>query len=358
MGGPGLEAFHATSRKLDFVRPMESLLDEFRRGNIADKDRVQEASAIRSHLGEHYEAWDRVFPRFPECPWRRRTITWENHRGRRDAYLERLIVTYVPQHEPGDRLIVNPATVAGMRGCPILFEEKGGGRTLRQQRGQRSTSRQQVHPPPFATRRMGHPLIINPATVAGMHARRLAHKLPAFEVLGTDIDPRWDRLYQVVLFWKHCQTRNYRFVKENIFDPNLERHPAAVVFFGACGSVTDGCMDYAIALNSPFLICRSCCHDNIGGNTQIVRRRGRPINDFFAWKNYWIAKHKRKGKGFYFSDRYRKDAYPRSEVARGIMDTIRSLSLSGYRVPRTTTSDSSAALHASMRETTTPFQKN
>ncbi|UCC31301.1 MAG: hypothetical protein JSU86_03310, partial [Phycisphaerales bacterium] len=250
MSGPSLEAFHATSRKLDFVGPMESLLDEFRRGNIADKDRVREESAIQSHLKEHCEAWDRVFPRFPECPWKRRTITWENHRGRRDAYLERLIVTHVPQHETGTRLIINPATVAGM------------------------------------------------------HPRRLAHELPAYEVLGTDIDPRWDRLYRVVLFWKYRQLKNYRFVRENIYDPNPERHPAAVVFFGACGSVTDGCMDYAIALNSPFLICRSCCHDNIGGNTQIVRRRGRPVNDFFAWKNYWFVKYKKKGKGFYFSDRY------------------------------------------------------
>ncbi len=262
-----LEAFHETSRKLDFMGPMESLLNEFRRGNIADKNRVQEASAIQSHLGEHYEAWDHVFPRFPECPWKRRTITWENHRGRRDAYLEHLIVTHVPQHEAGNRLIINPATVAGM------------------------------------------------------HARRLAHKLPAYEVLGTDIDPRWNRLYRLVLFWKYRQLRNYRFVRENIYDPDLERHPAAVVFFGACGSVTDGCMDYAIAVRSPFLICRSCCHDNIGGNTQIVRRRGRPINDFFAWKNYWFAKYKKKGKGFYFSDRYVKDAYPRSKAAREIMDS-------------------------------------
>jgi len=267
MSNADLEAFHETSRNLDFVGPMESLLDEFRRGNIADKDRVQEESAIQSHLGEHYEAWDHVFPRFPECPWKRRTITWENHRGQRDAYLEHLIVTHVPQHEAGTRLIVNPATVAGM------------------------------------------------------HARRLAHKLPAYEVLGTDIDPRWNRLYRLVLFWKYRQLRNYRFVRENIYDPDLERHPAAVIFFGACGSVTDGCMDYAIALNSPFLICRSCCHDNIGGNTQIVRRRSRPINDFFAWKNYWFAKYKRKGKGFYFSDRYLKDAYPRSKAAREIMDS-------------------------------------
>lgn len=267
MNEPGLEAFHETSRKLDFMVPMESLLNEFRCGNVADRNRVQEESAIRSHLEEHCEAWDLVFPRFPECPWKRRTMTWECRRGRRDAYLRHLIVTHVPQYETGTRLIINPATVAGM------------------------------------------------------HARWLARELPTYEVVGTDIDPRWNRLYGLVCFWKYRQLKNYRFVQENVFQPDLGRHPAAVIFFGACGSVTDGCMDYAIAVNSPFLICRSCCHDNIGGNTEIVRRPGRPINDFFAWKNHWFARYKKKGKGLYFSDHYLKDTYPRSKAARGIMDS-------------------------------------
>jgi len=245
---------------------MESLLNEFRRGNIADSDRTQEASAIQSHLGEHHEAWDRMFPAFPECPWKRRTLTWEYYRGWRDAYLKRLIVTYVPEHEAGNRLIINPATVLGR------------------------------------------------------HARSLAHELPAYEVVGTDIDPLGDRLYRLVSFWKYYKLKNYRFVRESIFEPDLERRPAVVTFFGACGSVTDGCMDYAIAVNSPFLICRSCCHDNIGGNTEIVRRPGL-IDWFFARKNWRFARLKKKRKGFYFSDRYLKDAYPRSQAARKIMDS-------------------------------------
>ncbi|MCK4342920.1 MAG: hypothetical protein KAY37_14495 [Phycisphaerae bacterium] len=267
MNKAGLDTFHETSRKLDFVAPMVSLLNEFHRGNIADRERVREESAIQTHLGEHREAWDHVFPRFPECPWKRRTITWECHRGRRDVYLRDLIVAYVPRQETGTRLIVNPATVDGR------------------------------------------------------HARWLAHELPAYQVVGTDIDPRWNRLYRMVIFWKYRQLKNFRFVRENIFEPDLARRPAAVTFFGACGSVTDGCMDYAIAVNSPLLICRSCCHDNIGGNTEIVRRPGRPVNDFFAWKNYWFAKYKKKGRGFYFSDRYFEHAYPRSKAAREIMDS-------------------------------------
>ena len=264
---PGFETFHETSRKLDFEGPLESLLEEFRRGNIADKHRTQEASAIRSHLAKLTQAWDRVFPAFPDCPWKRRTINWESHRGHRDAYLQRLVVTYVPRQKVETRLIVNPATVAGM------------------------------------------------------HARRLAHRLPDYEVVGTDIDARWNSLYRYVLFWKYRHLNNYQFVQESIFEPNLDRRPAVVVFFGACGSVTDACMDYAVAVNSPLLICRSCCHDNIGGNTEIVRRRGRPVNDFFAWKNWWFARHKKKRNGFYFSSRYGKDAYPRSRAARQIMDS-------------------------------------
>ena len=266
MSRPALEAFHETSRKLDFVGPLESLLNEFRRGNIADKDRTQEDSAIKSHLGEHYKKWDLVFPTFPECPWKRRTLTWEYHRGRRDAYLRYLIVTHVPQHDTGARLIINPAAVDGR------------------------------------------------------HARWLAHKLPAHEVVGTDIDPLGDRLYRFVSSWKYPKLKNYRFVRESIFEPDLERRPTAVIFFGACGSLTDGCMDYAIAVDAPFLICRSCCHDNIGGNTDIVRRP-RPVNWFFALKNWGYAQLKQSRKGYYFSDRYARDAYPRSQAAREIMDT-------------------------------------
>jgi hypothetical protein len=261
----GLEAFHETSRKLDFVGPLQGLLSEFRRGRIADRHRTREASAIRFHLDEHHAAWDRVFPAFPACPWKRRTLMWEYHRGRRDAYLERLIITYVPASAPRNRLIVNPATVLGR------------------------------------------------------HARSLARELPAYQVVGTDIDAIGDRLYRFVSSWKYHRLRNYRFVRESIFEPDLERRPAAVVFFGACGSVTDGCMDYAIAVNSPFLICRSCCHENIGGNTEIVRRPC-PINWFFAGKNWAFARLKEKRKGFYFSARYARGAYPRSRAARQIMD--------------------------------------
>jgi hypothetical protein len=246
---------------------MEALLGEFRRGNIADRERSREDAAIRDHLSGLSQAWDLVLPAFPPCPWKRRTCRWEYYRGRRDAYLLDLIAAIVPANEPHNGLLVNPAAVFGR------------------------------------------------------HARRLARDLPDREIVATDIDSGWNRLYRTVSWWAYPGLRNYRFEQENIFEPDVSRHPAAVAFFGACGAVTDGCMDYALAVRSPFLICRSCCHDNIGGNTEVVRRPT-PINAFFAWKNkqYEKIKHKKSWAGYYHAARYAREAYPRSRTAREMMD--------------------------------------
>jgi hypothetical protein len=35
---------------------------------------------------------------------------------------------------------------------------------------------------------------------------------------------------------------NFTFVKDNIFAPRFEVQPTAVVFFGACGAVSDGAL--------------------------------------------------------------------------------------------------------------------
>jgi hypothetical protein len=265
MSASNLDTFHGVCRSLDYKGPLESLLEEFRRGNIADEDRTHEDAVIRSLLAEQHAAWDRVLPPFPACPWKRRTITWESYRKQRDAYLKRLLVSHVGEVERESRLIVNPATVFGR------------------------------------------------------HARSLARDLPGFDVVGTDIQPWLDGLFRLVGWLMYPNLKNYRFVRENIFEPDLKPRPVAVTFFGACGCVTDGCMDYAIGVRSPFLLCRSCCHDNIGGNTEIVRRPA-PLNWFFRWKNRQYAKFKKKDDGRYFSARYGKQAYPRSKAARRIMD--------------------------------------
>lgn len=266
MRSAALDVFHEVSRSVDFTKPMEGLLVEFRSGNIADPKRTAEAESVELHLGGLYKTWDTVFPQFPDQPWRRRTITWEHYRGQRDAYLRSLICDSVPQVETQSRIIVNPATVFGR------------------------------------------------------HARYLAHALPSYQVIGSDFDPTWNRLYRFVSPLLNGSLANYSFVRENIYKPNLDRKPAAVTFFGACGSVSDGCMDYALETQSPFLICRTCCHENIGGNTDIVRRPG-PLNVFFRFKNHAFARYKRKNSGFYFSDKYDRNAYPRSKIARELFDT-------------------------------------
>ena len=39
MSTPNLDTFHVVCRNLDYRKPLESLLEEFRHGTIADKDR-------------------------------------------------------------------------------------------------------------------------------------------------------------------------------------------------------------------------------------------------------------------------------------------------------------------------------
>ncbi len=270
---PELRAFHAAGGEQDFLDPMRGLLDEFRAGRFDDAGRRLEDAAIREHLAAHHEAWDRVFPAFPECSWKRRSVAWEARRGQRDAYLRGLIADFVPRGEQESRLIHNPATVGGW------------------------------------------------------HARFLARAMPDHDILGTDVDHRWELYYRILFFWRFRGLDNYRFERENIFEPIRGRHPAAVTFFGACGSVTDGGIDYGITERAPFLVFRSCCHDNIGGNTEIVRHRGRPINDFFALKNLVFAPEKKRGRGFYFDDDYGAAAYPRSRAAREIADSETFLAL-------------------------------
>ena len=115
-----LDTFHGVCRNLDYRKPLEFLLEEFRRGNIADEDRIHEDAVIRSNLSEQSAAWDSVFPPFPPCPWRR-TITWESNRRQRDAYLKRLLVSSVCEVEsdsPLDRESRNGIRSTGAVACP------------------------------------------------------------------------------------------------------------------------------------------------------------------------------------------------------------------------------------------------
>jgi hypothetical protein len=263
MNGFSLEKFHDVSGRMDFSKPLGLLLKEFRLGKIADKARLLEENAIQMHLGQHYQAWDEVFPEFPSFAERRRTLLRVLKRERKDTYIRRLVVDAMAGFHTENRVIVNPAAVEGRQ------------------------------------------------------ARHLARELPQFEIIGSDIDPRWDPLYRRLSLRSQ---KNYSFVQENIFEPDLERRPVAVVFFGACGSVSDGAIDYGIAVKSPFMIFRTCCHDNICGNVEIVKRWSM-INRYFAFKNWVYSMCKKKNNGFYFSDTYNLDAYPRSKAARDLADS-------------------------------------
>ena len=159
-------------------------------------------------------------------------------------------------------------------------------------------------------------LIVNVAAVYGGNARLLAQALPQFEVLATDIDPRGDAVFSI--FSKTLN--NYRFLPENVYQPNLNRRPTIIVFFGACGSLTDASMQYAIDVYSPFLICRSCCHDNTGGNTDLERRW--TLTHWIAsLKNIKFTYYSKKTPGYYFCDRYNKSVYPKSKVAKELMSS-------------------------------------
>ena len=235
------------------------LLGEFRKNNIAAKK--CERDGINEHLTELSAQWDRRFPGLPRSYFPYSSLIGVSRRGVRDRFLKGIIADLLKGREKGT--------------CGI---------------------------------------IINPACVFGRGARDLAARLPAFKVIATDIDPTWNRLYQFVFRWK--DKANYEFRKDDIFNPAVQEIPAAVVFFGACGSLSDAAMDYAIISNAQYLVCRTCCHDNIGGNTRI-RKRFTLLNLVFRHKTFVFALIRAiKKENYYFSDKYSRRQYPRSEAAR------------------------------------------
>ena len=166
----------------------------------------------------------------------------------------------------------------------------------------------------------GETTIVNPACVFGRHACHLARRLPRAKVIATDIDPRWFRIYRAPRLGSLPE--NFKFVRDNIFAPRLDARPTAVVFFGACGSVSDAALDYAIACGARFVMCRTCCHENIGGNVTVTARPN-AVNRFFRFKNrvYDRVRKTPKYAGFYFSPRYTPNTYPTSAGARRLSNS-------------------------------------
>ena len=243
------------------LRALAGLLGEFRRGNFASLS--DERGGMERHTGSLTAQWDERFPGFPSQHFPYTSFRGEFLRRRRDDHLKGIIVQ--------------------------LLADRGSDEAT----------------------------IVNPACVFGWHAADLSSRLPRVRVIATDIEPNWSRLYALVRGRRF--PRNYSFMKDDIFDPRLDLRPTAVVFFGACGAVSDGAMDFAVATRAPYLMCRTCCHDNIGGNLEVVRRPG-SVNRFFRFKNRALGRMKTKARyaGYYFSERYARAAYPRSDAGRGV----------------------------------------
>lgn len=255
------------------IAALAGLLELFRQGRIVDPD--AERAGINKYLAELTAQWDSTFPGFPTQYFPYTSFWGEQRRGKRDEYLKSIIVS-----------------------------------TLRDHNSAKAT-------------------IVNPACVFGRHACHLASRLPRSSVIGTDIDPTYDWIYR---FARALQLpKNYTFVRDDIFSSKLDVAPTAVVFFGACGAVTDGAIDYAIDSQAKYLMFRTCCHDNIGGNITIVKHPNM-VNLFFRFKNWTYGRIGRDARyaGFYFSQRYSRDAYPRSESAKNLSTSNEFLTIAAH----------------------------
>jgi hypothetical protein len=237
---------------------LAGLLAEFRHGNIVA--RSAEEQGMERHAGRLAVRWNKRFPGFPSQLFPYTSFRGQFYRGRRDAHLKDIVVKLLASGE--------------------------GGTT-----------------------------IVNPACVFGRHACHLAARLPHAKVIATDIDARYFRIYRGLRLGKI--PGGFTFVQDNIFAPQLNAQPTAVVFFGACGAVSDGALDYAIGSGARLVMCRTCCHENIGGNVTITARSS-AVNRFFRFKNrvYDRVRKTPKYAGFYFSPRYAPGAYPTSAAGR------------------------------------------
>jgi hypothetical protein len=255
------------------VRSMEALLGQFRAKRIGHQS--VEKHRLSSCLAPLSQAWNARFPGLPEAQFAYSSLKGISRRGQRDAYLKDLIVRCLSE----------------------CADE--------------------------------HPTLVNPVCVGGRHARDLALRLKEFQVIVTDINAQFEQWYRR-LPWVRTPN-NYAFQQDDIFHPKVQAKATAVVFFGACGSLSDAAMDYTIQAQAPFLMCRTCCHDNIGGNTDIIKRRGL-LNLLFRLKNRVYAKKCQCDSGEYFSAPYTRDHYPRSQAGRRLSDPEEFMNIARHTV--------------------------
>jgi len=239
---------------------MEGLLSEFRAGNIGPSD--VEKVKLGQYLGEISRRWDEKFPGLPGEPSANRSLKAIPQPGRRKDYLKRIIVE-------------------------LLTDCEGG-------------------------------TIVEPACLWGSHSRNLARRFPHHRFISTDIQGKADWLYRHIP-WTRTPA-NYQFRRDDIFNPKVHSGPSAVVFIGACASLTDAAMDYAIGSHCPLLVCMACCHAMIGGNSDFVKSDflGRVYLFLVAKK---LAKLREKPDGRYVSPKYSTEHYPRSETAKRLTNS-------------------------------------
>lgn len=254
---------------------MDGLLSEFRMGNTGQP--AVEKAKLGQHLGVLSKRWDERFPGLPEEPFPYSSAKGISRRGRRDAYLKEIIVKLLGNRDSGT--------------------------------------------------------IVNPVCVWGRHSRDLARRLPHHEVLGTDIQGGWNRWYARIP-WKRTPA-NHQFRLDDIFEPQAQDSPLAVVFFGACASLSDAAMDFAIGSHCPLLVCRTCCHTVIGGNLDIVKRpdftnRSTRFAMFLMAKK--LTQLRDEPDGRYFSPKYSADHYPQSETARSLTDSSELMAVASHTV--------------------------
>lgn len=245
------------------MEALAGLLNEFRHGNIVALS--AEEKGMERHAGSLSAHWNARFPGFPVDYFPYASLRGVFYRKHRDTHLKDIIVQLLAD------------------------------------RGREAT-------------------IVNPACVFGRHACHLAARLPQVTVIATDIYPRCFQVYRGLRLGN--LPGNFSFLKDNIFAPRLDVQPTAVVFFGACGAVSDGALDYAIASGAKYVMCRTCCHENIGGNVTVTARPN-PVNRFFRFKD-WVFDQVRKHPRYtdhYFSPSYSPSAYPRSAAGRHLSTT-------------------------------------
>lgn len=170
-------------------------------------------------------------------------------------------------------------------------------------------------------------IILNPCCVFGRHARILGENLPESQIIGTDIRSYFNFIYEKIPNTLRIKTpKNYKFIQDDIFNPKLSINPDVIVFFGACGSLTDAAMDYGIKTKSKYLIFRTCCHDNICGNIKINKKSSN-INRLYRIKNLMYSIHKHHNTGSYFSEKYQLKDYPRSKIGKKLISKKEYLTL-------------------------------